>query len=234
VRAVADVTLSLEGGRVVALIGPNGAGKTTLVHLMTGVLRPDRGEVCYRGRSIAHLRPWNVARLGIGRLFQDVRLFGRLTVIENLLATSCRNDTPVAGVFARQRLRREERDDRVRALEWLEVVGLSEYPNVAAAQLSYGQQKLLGIARLLTGGADTLLLDEPTAGVNPLLVETLLVLIRELATRGKTVLVIEHAMNVVQAVADWVYFMDEGLVTASGRPEEVLQDARVRARYLGL
>lgn len=233
-RAVDDVDLAFEAGKVTALIGPNGAGKTTLFHLFTCMLEPDDGEVLYRNSSLIGLQPWEVARLGIGRLFQDVRVFEHLSVIENALVGFHRGESPLAALVARHRIFREEVKQKRQASRWLEFVDLADHHPVAAEKLSYGQQKLLAIARLLTAGAEVLLLDEPTAGVNPLLIGRLLAVIRTLAGEGKTVVVIEHNMNVVLDIADWAYFMDDGKVTAFGLPEEVLDDENVRARYLGL
>src|SRR6185295_3451341 len=156
---------------ITALIGPNGAGKTTLFHLMTGMLKPDDGDVLCRGRSLVGLKPWKVARLGVGRLFQDVRIFGRLSVLENAVIGFHGGESPLAALLARGKIRREEAENEKRTRRWLEFVHLAEHRMRAAEELSYGQQKLLAIARLLAAGADILLLDEPTAGVNPLLVE---------------------------------------------------------------
>lgn len=236
VHAVNDVGLAFERGKVTALIGPNGAGKTTLFHLITGTLRPDAGDVLYRGRSIVGLPPWGVAGLGVGRLFQDVRVFKRLTVLENVLVSipHRRAANPLAALLARRRMRRDEAEHERQALRWLDFVALAERRAAAAAELSYGQQKLLAIARLLAAGADVLLLDEPTSGVHPTLAQRLLGVVRDLAGEGKTVVVIEHNMGVVLEVADWAYFMDEGRVAAAGVPREVLGDAAVRTRYIGL
>jgi branched-chain amino acid transport system ATP-binding protein/branched-chain amino acid transport system permease protein len=236
VCAVNDVDFAFQAGKITALIGPNGAGKTTLFHLITGILKPDTGDVLYRGRSFAGLQPWDVARLGIGRLFQDIRVFDRLSVLENILVAFQEKqiENPLAGLIRRNRIRRKEKEHVGHAERLLELVNLAEHCNVAAEELSYGQQKLLAIARLLASNSDVFLLDEPTAGVNPTLVQRLLDVIRDLANGGKTVVVIEHNMSVVLEVADWAYFMDDGQVTAFGLPQEVLGDATVRARYLGL
>jgi len=236
VLAVKDVSAPFDGGKVTALVGPNGAGKTTLFHLMAGALVPNAGDVLYRGRSIRGLPPWEVARLGIGRLFQDVRVFKRLSVLDNVCVgfRGQGGEQPLFALFSRHRVRRLEAANREEALRWLEWVDLADHQSLPAETLSYGQQKLLTIARLLAVGADALLLDEPTAGVHPILVEQLLQVIRRLAEEGKTVVVIEHNMNVVLEVADWVYFMDEGQIAAFGSPQEVLDDPEVRATYLGL
>ena len=236
IRAVDGVDVSFEAGKVTALVGPNGAGKTTLFHLISGALKPDEGEVLLRGRPIHGLAPWAVAHLGIGRLFQDVRVFPKLTVLENLLVArrDQKGERPLAAVFSRRRIAEEEQRHTQDARRWLELVGLSDHENTPADALSYGQQKLLGIARLLSAGAEVFLLDEPTAGVNPVLIDRVLTVIRRLAEQGKTVVLIEHNMNVVLDVADWVYFMDEAQIAAFGLPTEVLGDRGIRASYVGL
>ncbi len=235
-HAVEDVSVSFEAGKITALIGPNGAGKTTLFHLLTGVLRPERGEIWYRERRIDGLPPWRIAQMGIGRLFQDVRVFDKLTALENVLV-AFRNqpgENPLWSLLRRPTVLHTERSLTEEAIRWLQFVGLDELQSARAEELSYGQQKLLAIARLLSAGADVFLLDEPTAGVNPEMIRTLLALIKRLAHEGKTVVVIEHNMSVVLEIADWVYFMDEGEIVAFGLPDEVLGDHTVRAAYLGL
>lgn len=235
-RAVDRVSLGFEAGKITALIGPNGAGKTTVFNLISGFLRPDEGAITYRGRNIAGLAPWHIAQLGIGRLFQDVRLFDRMTVKDNVLAAfrKQKGESALMSVIARWKVTKEERLLLEQTMRLLKFVGLADQAEELAENLSYGQQKLLAIARLLAADADVLLLDEPTAGVNPQMVGTLLDVIRRLAAEGKTVVVIEHNMNVVIEIADWVYFMDEGQVVSFGLPNEVLGDPEVRAAYVGL
>jgi len=236
VRAVDGVNLSFEAGKVTALVGPNGAGKTTLFHLITGSLQPDAGEVIYRGRPIHGLPPWTIAQMGIGRLFQDVRVFPKLTVLENLLVARPRQrgESVAASILARRAVRREEQAATVAAQEWLELVGLAGQAQQPAGALSYGQQKLLAIARLLAAGIDVLLLDEPTAGVNPALNDRLLHLMRKLAEEGRTIVLIEHNIDVVLNVADWVYFLDEGQVAAFGLAREILTGQLFARSYLRL
>ena len=236
VRAVDNLSAPFEVGKVTALVGPNGAGKTTLFHLITGALKADAGDALYRSQCLKGLPPWRISRLGIGRLFQDVRVFRRLSVMENLLVSfpDQLGEQPLLTLLARPRVRRQEAERRKQALDLLKLVDLEDYHNTPAEALSYGQQKLLAIARLLAGGADVLLLDEPTAGVHPLLIERLLKVIAGLAQEGRTVIVIEHNMSVVLQIADWAYFMNEGRIVELGSPKEVLNDPEVRATYLGL
>jgi len=236
VRAVDSVSLTFEPGKVTCLIGPNGAGKTTLFHLISGALRPDSGEIWYKKRRLDGLPPFRVAQLGVGRLFQDVRVFHKLTVLDNVRVAfrHQKGENPLWALVRRPYVSRQERSITREAKYWLEFVGLSGQEQMQAEDLSYGQQKLLALARLMASGADVLLLDEPTAGVNPEMVRLLLDLIRRLSEEGKTVVVIEHNMNVVMEVADWVFFMDNGQIVAFGLPDEVLGDRTVRAAYLGL
>ncbi|MGH9240285.1 MAG: ABC transporter ATP-binding protein [Vicinamibacterales bacterium] len=235
VHAVDGVSASFEPGRIKALIGPNGAGKTTLFHLMAGSLTPDAGQVLYGGISIERRPSWKRARMGIGRLFQDVRVFKAMTVEENVLvAFPAAGEDPVTPIFRRARLRVDEAERRERVDELLRLVGLEQLSKTYAELLSFGQQKLLAITRLLAAGATTLLLDEPTAGVDPGMLQRLMARLRALAAEGCTIVLIEHNMNVVTELADWVYFLDEGQIVAVGLPGEVLGDPTVRDLYLGL
>lgn len=235
-RAVDRVSAVFESGRITALVGPNGAGKTTLFHLIGGVLQPDEGIILYNGTRLNGLPPWKVARLGIGRLFQDVRVFGKLSVLENVLTAfpDQLGENPFWSILLRAKVMHQEEGVIEQAKHLLAFVGLQEYADEPAENLSYGQQKLLAIARLLAAGSTALLLDEPTAGVNPGMVKSILELLRQLTGEGRTTVIIEHDMSVVMEVADWVYFMDDGQIVARGTPEEVLGDAAVRAAYLGL
>jgi len=236
-RAVNEVDTTFEAGKISALIGPNGAGKTTLFHLITGVIKPDSGKILYNEKEIQGLSPWVIAQMGIGRLFQDVRVFPHLTVLENVLV-AFKNQTgeqPLWSLLRRRRLKVEEKYFLEKAKYWLNFVGLSDHEGSLAEALSFGQQKLLSISRLLANNAEVLLLDEPTAGVNPEMAKKITTLIQQLATKeNKTVVVIEHNMNVVLEIADWVFFMDEGRIEAFGLPRDVLADKEVREAYIGL
>jgi ABC-type branched-subunit amino acid transport system ATPase component len=236
VCAVNNLSLGFEEGKVFCLVGPNGAGKTTLFNLITGFLHPDRGHIYYHDRNITALAPWRVACLGVGRLFQDIRVFKLLTALDNVL-TAFKNqpgENALVSLLSPWRVAREERRMVERARDLLSLVGLEGNEESLAEDLSYGQQKLLSIARLLAADADVLLLDEPAAGVTPARVKAVLDLIRKLADAGKTIAVIEHNMSVVYEIADWVYFIDEGQVTSFGIPNDVLGDPNIRAAYMGL
>lgn len=225
-----------EPGRVTALLGSNGAGKTTLFHLLTGQLKPDAGEVRLGEKRIDGLAPWQIARLGVGRLFQDVRTFEKLTALENVLVAFPRQkgENPLRSILTRREVNRQETGHSEEARRLLEFVGLSDQSGARAESLSYGQQKLLAIALLLAADAKVLLLDEPAAGVDPAMIEILQALIRRLADEAHTVVLVEHNMEVVEALADHVYFLHEGRLIAQGTPGEVLADPQIRAAYLGL
>ena len=235
-RAADGINMGFEQGRITGLIGPNGAGKTTIFNIMSGFLRADEGEVCCRGRDITGYTPWRIAQLGIGRAFQDVHLFSRMTAMDNVLVAfrGQTGENPLMSVFGRWKTVARDKTCRERATALLDFVGLGEKAGDLAEDLSYGQQKLLSIARLLAADADILLLDEPTAGVNPRMIDSLLDVIKRMAADGKTVVFIEHNMNVVIEIADWVYFLNEGQVDAFGTPGEVLGDAEVRKAYIGV
>jgi len=236
VQAVDRASMGFDRGKVTALIGPNGAGKTTVFNVINGFLPPDEGSVYYQEEDLVGLTPWAVAQKGIGRLFQDVHLFSQMTVQENVQSAfpDQKGENALWSVFRRWKVRGQERKLDERAKELLTFVNLRAKADELAEDLSFGQQKLVAIARLLAADEDVLLLDEPTAGVNPELVDRLLDTIQDLADEGKTVIVIEHNMDVVLEISDWVYFMDDGEVTSFGLPRDVLGDPEVRKAYMGL
>jgi ABC-type branched-subunit amino acid transport system ATPase component len=236
-----DGTVALDGfsaevrpGEVVGLVGPNGAGKTTLFNVVTGFLRPDAGDVTYKGETLTGRPPHRVARRGIGRTFQELRLIYRMTALENvLLAFPSQAGESGLGAFGRwPRVNMEERRNREEARALLEYVGLAEKAGELADEMSYGQQKLLSLACCLATGGELLLLDEPVAGVAPGMVEKILGLITDLRSRGKTVVFIEHNFAAVTEVCDRVLFMDEGRLVAEGTPTEIRDNAEVIESYL--
>jgi len=234
--AVDRASLTFSAGKVTGLIGPNGAGKTTVFNLITGFLKPDAGTIYLRDHPINGLPAWRIAQLGIGRLFQDVRVFNKLTVLENLLLAKKDQlgENPLVSLWQRKKVLKAEKKNIEEARRWLKLVGLEEKENSLAENLSYGQQKLLSIARLLAGGSEILLLDEPTAGINPQIAKSLLAIIKQLSQEGKTVVVIEHNMSVILEISDWVFFMNEGKVISFGLPEEILGDPEIRKTYIGI
>ena len=235
-QALQDVTLTVGAGRVTALVGPNGAGKTTLFHVMGGTLAPDAGKVLLNGADITGLPPYKVARRHVGRLFQDVRVFPALSAAENIEAALLqRSDYAFVSTMAWWRRMARTKDRRARAMAWLEFVGLSDKADLPAGELSYGQQKLLALARIVALRPSLLLLDEPTAALSPAMTKRMVSLIRQLVEeQGLTVALIEHNMGVVRGLADDIYFLHEGTVHTHGSQKDVLENPAVRELYMGL
>jgi len=227
VVAVDRATVEVQEGRVNGLIGPNGCGKTTFFNLVTGMIRPDGGAVTFKDRDLAGARPHQVALAGIGRTFQVTRLFPRMTVMQNMLVAVRRRS---ARELAANAVRG---DDVERAEKWLTRVGIEHLKDAEARDLSYGQQKLLEIAGLLMGEPELILLDEPAGGINPVMVERISTLVRELNAEGKTFLVVEHNMEMVMSLCDHIVVFDRGAPVAVGAPEEIRKDQRVLEAYLG-
>ena len=228
-QALSNTSLSVAQGSISGLIGPNGSGKTTLFNVMTGYDRCSEGEIRLGGESITRATPERVFALGVGRTFQITRLFFRLTVLENMLVATQRHEGWIrAGVRGAG-----STAERTRALELLEFVGLARLANSPAGNLSYGQRKLLELASLLVADPAVLLLDEPTAGVNPTLINQLTERIRELNRAGKTFLVVEHNMEFVMGLCQTVTVLHQGRTLVTGTPEQVRADPAVLDAYLG-
>jgi len=225
--------LCLPPNRITAIIGPNGAGKSTLFHIASGSLRPDSGTVFFRDKDLTRLAPYKIARLGVARTFQDMRLIQQMSVLDNvLLATSSPDCEGLLALLRIRYVRQQESINRKRALEWLDYVRLVDKCNDLAGEISYGQQKLLSLACCLATGSELLLLDEPVAGVSPTTAEHLLEHIIQLPSIGKTVLFIEHNIVAVQSVADRVIVIDEGRKIAEGTWNEVSCANEVLEAYL--
>lgn len=234
-KAVDNVSLEIRTGSITGLIGPNGAGKSTLFNLLTGALKPDSGTVALNGEDITGLKPDQLFARGLGRTFQIPRPFARMSVLENvMLAPTGQTGETVFGPFLfRARIRDEEARIREKALEVLDFVTLGALADHPAGQISGGQMKLLELARVLMGDPRLILLDEPAAGVNPVLTETLIAKIEQLNRQGTTFVIIEHDMDFVMRHCDPVIALAEGRVIFEGTSEEALANPVLLDAYLG-
>jgi branched-chain amino acid transport system permease protein len=247
IAACRELNLDLQRGKIAALVGPNGAGKTTVFNLLTGALRADAGSIRLHGENVHGLAPDVIARKGMVRSFQNVRLFARMTALENVtlgireLSTDwwcwpngTRGGENLADLFLLPRTTsRVERQTRERAMEWLRLVGLADVAEMPAGALSFGQQKLVSFARLLGTDADVLLLDEPASGIDSKWVDQILELVAYMRNLGKTVCIVEHSIHVVERLADTVFFMELGRITAQGTIGELTSNPRLAEVYFG-
>ena len=233
--ALSNVSFVVPRGQLTALIGPNGAGKSTLINCITGVLPADNGSVLFQGRQIAGLPPHEICRLGISRTFQNLRLFPRLSVLDNVLTgLTCEGGhSMVMAMLRLPYLRHRERQLKLRSLEALDRFGLSDKINWPAVALAYGDKKRVELARAIVGKPDLLLLDEPVAGLNgeetAAVGEQLMLLRRS----GHTILLVEHDMDLVMRIADQIVVLDSGRCIATGTPAEVRRNPLVLEAYLG-
>jgi ABC-type branched-subunit amino acid transport system ATPase component len=214
VQALAGCNLEVKDGEIVGLIGPNGSGKTTLFNIVAGYLAPDDGDVLFRGESLVGLRPYQIARKGVARTFQVTRIFPKMTLLENLLLPS-----GPSGL--------------ARARQLLDLVGLGDLSDEYANDLSFGQQRLLSIVQILMLDPSLILLDEPAAGVNPVMQNKIVDLIHHLNGKGKAFLIVEHNMDIVMNNCDRVVVLNMGDTIAEGAPDQVRQNDAVLAAYFG-
>jgi ABC-type branched-subunit amino acid transport system ATPase component len=227
-KAVDGVSLALREGIITTLVGPNGAGKTTLFNLITGQLEPDAGDVQWLGRSIKGQPHWKIAQAGIGRTFQDLKLFNQMTVLENALTVTERRSwlwQSGGRAAAAERLARAE--------SALEQVGLADHRHTRAIDLAYAERKFLSIARILSAGARLWLLDEPASGLDPRSYERFIKLLRDQVGRGITICIIEHNLDIVKGISDRIAFLDQGRLLAEGDPQSILSDPALASIYFG-
>jgi branched-chain amino acid transport system ATP-binding protein len=235
IRAIEEVSFRVPQGSIMSIIGPNGAGKTTLFNCLTGLTRPTKGAIHFTDTNITGYPPHAIVKLGIARTFQNIRLFKEMTVLDNILVS--RHMRMKAGfIDAVLRVRgflSEEKMARERALEYLDFVGLRDMAEIPSLNLPYGDQRRLEIARALATEPAVLLLDEPTAGMNPQETSEIMEMIRRLQKLGKTVVLIEHDMKVVMGISESIVVLDHGVKIAEGTPDAIRNDPLVIEAYLG-
>jgi branched-chain amino acid transport system ATP-binding protein len=234
-EAVAEVSLQVKQGEIAGLIGPNGAGKTTLFNLIAGVFQPSSGQIRLNGADVTRLRPYQRTALGIGRSFQIPRPFGGMTVLENMLTAAQRQsgERPLSNWFMVRRVGQEEQANTDKAYALLEFLGLAKLARDAARVLSGGQRKLLELGRVLMSDPQIVLLDEPGAGVNPALLETIIERIGAINRSGVTFFVIEHNMELVSRLCRRVFVMSAGRILFEGTAAAAARDKSVIDAYLG-
>jgi ABC-type branched-subunit amino acid transport system ATPase component len=233
--ALENFSLEIPANTITGIIGPNGAGKTTLFNVITGFLVPESGSIHYQDQQLAGMPPYQIARKGIVRTFQQLRLITRMTVLNNImLAFQNQAGERLRNIFTRfKQIRIQEQANQNEAQEILNLLGIREKENALVEDLSYGQQKMVSLLCCLAAGAKVVLLDEPVAGVNPEIISIILNMIKKLPDQGVTVILIEHNMDAITQVCDRLVFMDQGKKIIEGDPKTVRNNPTVIEAYLG-
>lgn len=223
VKALQGISLSVKDTEILGLIGPNGSGKTTLFNIISGFLKPDKGRIYYQGKDITRLSPHKRAKLGIGRLFQDIRIFDKLTVIDNILLARGNESEGVLASFVKTPIfnKRYKSRELENAHSLLDFVGLQSKQNGLAQNLSYGQEKLLAVAMLLARDSRLILLDEPISGLDLKMRDMMLTLIKRLKELGKTIIVIEHSLDFLFDISERVIILSNGYKVYEGNPDKI-------------
>lgn len=235
ITAVSDFSFHVDKGQIVSIIGPNGAGKTTVFNLLTGFYRPDQGKILVNGEDIVGLKAHQVIGKGVARTFQNLRLFSEMTVLENVLIGYQREIKYNLwdSFFNTKAKKKGEEKAREKAEEVLKQIGLIEYKDAVCGNLPYGQMKKVEIARAMASEAQLILLDEPAAGLNPNETSEMADFIKQLTDWGYTVLIIEHDMNLIMKISDYIYVMNYGTLLAEGLPSEIRTNEQVITAYIG-
>ena len=234
--AVKDLSIGVVDGEITSIIGPNGAGKTTLFNLLTGFLKPTGGEVFYQEKTITGLPPYRITRLGMVRTFQLIRVFPKLSVLDNIMlgCLGMKGDNIFYAVLKTKEIVNQFYQTKEKALHILEMIGLSQFTNQYANDLSYGQQKLVELGRVLASDPKVILLDEPMAGLSMTMIDRMIELIFRLKKQGKTIVFVEHNLGVVMDISDQIIVLNFGEKIAAGSPKEIQTNEEVIDAYLGI
>jgi len=234
-QALDKCSFTIGRNKTTCLVGPNGAGKTTIFNVITGFTRPDTGTISFNGKALNDLSPRAIIRGGIARTFQNLRLFEEMTALDNVIVYLSGDDAigPVSALARPLHTQTELKRKKERAMRLLEDVGLAHKANDVPRNLSFGQQKLLCIARVLATGADLLLLDEPTSGLSQSALSGMVDMVNKLREQGRTLLVVEHNTRIVQRIADEILFLHQGRLVAQGAPDQIMKDPKLAEIYFG-
>ena len=235
IKALDNCSFNVDEGEILGLIGPNGSGKTTIFNIITGFYQPSSGNIVHNGEDITNWPTYKISSLGISRTFQLIRLFPKLTVLDNMLIAQkyIHGENLWSQFFRKKHVKEEEKAKTQKAIELLQLVNLDKKADDLAENLSYGQQKLLEIIRAVASDPKLILLDEPIAGVNPTMANKILELIRSLNRKGMTVVIIEHNMNAMMKFCDRLVVLDHGKEIAIGSPRKIKNNKKVIEAYLG-